>query len=73
MRPWYVLGPGHYWPYLIIPFYKIFELIPSTREAARRLGLIKINQINSCIIYAVKNPPEGIRIYDVNDIKKFKS
>jgi len=23
IRPWYVLGPGHRWPYLLIPFYKI--------------------------------------------------
>jgi hypothetical protein len=19
LRPWYVLGPGHYWPYLLKP------------------------------------------------------
>src|SRR6185295_4856179 len=19
LRPWYVLGPGHYWPYLLVP------------------------------------------------------
>lgn len=70
IRPWYVLGPGHYWPYLIIPFYKIFELIPSTREAARRLGLVKIDQIINCIIHAIKNPPIGVKTYDVKDIKK---
>lgn len=22
LRPWYVLGPGHWWPYLLVPMYK---------------------------------------------------
>src|SRR5690242_11372019 len=39
LRPWYVLGPGHWWPYLILPLYKVAELLPSTREGAQRLGL----------------------------------
>ena len=26
LRPWYVLGPGHRWPYLLLPVYKIMEL-----------------------------------------------
>lgn len=71
IRPWYVLGPGHYWPYILIPFYKLFELIPSAKETALRLGLVKINQIVKCISYSVQNPPDGIRIYHVKDIKKF--
>jgi uncharacterized protein YbjT (DUF2867 family) len=71
IRPWYVLGPGHYWPYLLIPFYKLFELIPSAREPVLRLGLVKINQMIKCISFAVQNPAEGIRIYNVKDIRKF--
>jgi hypothetical protein len=35
LRPWYVLGPGHQWPYLLLPMYKLMELLPSTREGAR--------------------------------------
>ena len=27
LRPWYVLGPGHRWPYALIPMYKIAELL----------------------------------------------
>lgn len=71
IRPWYVLGPGHYWPYLFVPFYKLFELIPSTRDGALRLGLVKIKQILKCITYAVKNPAEAVKIYDVKSIKRF--
>ena len=32
LRPWYVLGPGHRWPYVLIPLYRVLEMIPSTRE-----------------------------------------
>lgn len=71
IRPWYVLGPGHYWPYALIPFYKIAELIPPLRDTALRLGLVKLNQISNCILYAAKNPPDSVRIYDVKEIKKY--
>ena len=45
LRPWYVLGPEHRWPYALIPFYWLAERIPSTREGARRLGLITVAQM----------------------------
>ena len=28
VRPWYVLGPGHRWPYLLLPFYKVCRVAP---------------------------------------------
>lgn len=71
IRPWYVLGPGHYWPCFILPLYKIFEINPFTRDSALRLGLVKLYQIIDCITFAVKNPPEGINIFNVQDIKKY--
>ena len=53
--PWYVLGPGHRWPYLLLPMYKLMELLPSTRAGATRLGLVTLEQMfalfsrgNSC-------------------------
>lgn len=71
IRPWYVLGPGHKWPYVLLPFYKLFEKIPFTKDAVKRLGLVKLNQLLSCIVYAVNNPPGGVRIYNTEDIKNF--
>lgn len=71
IRPWYVLGPGHYWPYVFIPFYKLLEIIPSTRESALRLGLVKLDQIINCIVYVIKDHQAGIKIFDVKDIKNF--
>jgi uncharacterized protein YbjT (DUF2867 family) len=70
VRPWYVLGPGHWWPYAIIPVYWVMQLIPSTRESARRLGLVTIAQMLRTLVWAVENPPEQIRILDVPEIRK---
>jgi uncharacterized protein YbjT (DUF2867 family) len=70
IRPWYVLGPGHKWPYLLIPFYKIFENLSSTKETAKRLGLVSIKQMVQTLLYAVENPATDFRIIDVPEIKR---
>ena len=70
VRPWYVLGPGHWWPYAILPFYWIAELLPPTRESAKRLGLITISQMLSALVWAVDHPPNGVRILDVPKIRE---
>ncbi|HSV63490.1 MAG TPA: NAD(P)H-binding protein [Chthoniobacterales bacterium] len=70
VRPWYVLGPGHWWPCAILPFYWIAELLPPTRESAQRLGLITISQMLSALVWAVENSPEGVRIFDVPRIRE---
>ena len=56
LRPWYVLGPGHWWPYLLLPMYKLAEMLPQTREGARRLGLVTLEQMTSALTVAVENP-----------------
>ena len=68
VRPWYVLGPGHYWPYLLIPVYWVLGALPSTREGARRLGLVKRSQMVAALVTAVESPPERIRIVEVPEI-----
>jgi len=65
LRPWYVLGPGHWWPYALMPIYAIARLIPSTREGARRLGLVTHAQMLRALVAAVETPATGIRIVDV--------
>ena len=70
VRPWYVLGPGHWWPYALLPFYWVAELLPMTRESARRLGLITISQMLNALIWAVENPPDGVRVLDVSKIRE---
>jgi uncharacterized protein YbjT (DUF2867 family) len=70
VRPWYVLGPGHRWPYLILPIYRILEQLPATRESARRLGLVTLPQIVTAIVWSVENPPTEIQIVDVAKIRQ---
>jgi uncharacterized protein YbjT (DUF2867 family) len=70
VRPWYVLGPGHRWPYAILPIYWVLEKIPATKESAERLGLITIDQVLAALVWAVENPPSGVRIIDVPKIRE---
>jgi len=70
LRPWYVLGPGHRWPYLLVPLYWLFERLPGTRESARRLGLVSIDQMVRALVGAVEHPYQGIRILGVPDIRQ---
>jgi uncharacterized protein YbjT (DUF2867 family) len=70
LRPWYVLGPGHRWPYALLPVYKICELLPPTREGARRLGLVTLQHMLSALVKAVENPAEGIRLVEVPEIRR---
>jgi uncharacterized protein YbjT (DUF2867 family) len=70
VRPWYVLGPGHRWPYALLPFYWIAELLPATRESATRLGLVTIVQMLRVLVWSVENPPDDVRIVDVPTIRE---
>jgi uncharacterized protein YbjT (DUF2867 family) len=70
VRPWYVLGPGHRWAYVLLPFYWICERLPGTKESARRLGLITIAQMLDALVWAVENPAEDVRILDVPKIRE---
>ena len=69
LRPWYVLGPGHRWPYTLVPMYWLFERIPTTRETARRLGLVTLEEMVAALVHSVESPADGIRILDVPAIR----
>ena len=71
LRPWYVLGPGHRWPYALIPMYWLMGLIPATRAGARRLGLVTLAQMTRALIHAVENPADGMRVLEVPEIRRF--
>jgi uncharacterized protein YbjT (DUF2867 family) len=72
LRPWYVLGPGHWWPIVLMPFYALFEIVPSTRATARRLGLVTLGQMVRALVHAVEHPPTSgaIRVVDVPEIRR---
>lgn len=57
LRPWYVLGPGHRWPYLLLPIYALADCFSTTRPTARRMGLITLPQMLHALVWALENPP----------------
>jgi uncharacterized protein YbjT (DUF2867 family) len=69
LRPWYVLGPGHRWPHVLTPFYKLAETLPSMRDGALRLGMVTREQMTTALVWSVENPASGIRYLDVQSIR----
>ena len=69
VRPWYVLGPGHRWPYLLLPGYWLAERFPPTRATARRIGLVTLAQMIAGLVRAVEEPPRGVRVVEVPEIR----
>jgi uncharacterized protein YbjT (DUF2867 family) len=69
LRPWYVLGPGWRWSLLLKPMYWLMESIPATRESARTLGLVTLEQMVGALVRSVENPAQGVRILGVPEIR----
>lgn len=69
VRPWYVLGPGHWWPLGLWPLYKIGEWIPATRRKAKAFGLVTLNQMLRALVEAVERREDG-RVWEVEDIRQ---
>ena len=70
LRPWYVLGPGHRWPYALLPIYWLMERLPRTRDSARRLGLVTLPQMVDAVVEAIEHPPDEARIVEVPEIRE---
>lgn len=69
LRPWYVLGPGHRWPVVLTPLYRLAESFPATREAAARLGFVSLDQMVNAIVSVTEDPAQGVRIVEVPEIR----
>jgi uncharacterized protein YbjT (DUF2867 family) len=69
IRPWYVLGPGHWWPVLLLPFYGLAEIIPAWRKKARAMSLVTIRQMLATLVNVAENEPLPIRILEIKDIR----
>jgi uncharacterized protein YbjT (DUF2867 family) len=70
LRPWYVLGPGHYWPLVLLPLYWLLALVPGARRAAARLGLVTHHQMIRALVQAVEAPATGVRCVEVPGIRR---
>jgi nucleoside-diphosphate-sugar epimerase len=69
VRPFYVLGPGHWWPYALVPFYALARALPATHDTAVRLGLVSIDDMIAALVHAVEHPPAAVRVMNVPDIR----
>ena len=70
VRRLYALGPGHRWPYVLLPMYLLCERILSTRDGARRLGLVTRARMTQTLLSAVENPSVGGHLNDVPQTRK---
>lgn len=67
IRPWYVLGPGHRWPYAILPMYWIWSAFD--RDTARRLYPVKLTQVVRAMADAIDQPRDGVRIIEAPELR----
>jgi uncharacterized protein YbjT (DUF2867 family) len=73
LRPWYILGPGHWWPYVLLPVYAILRQIPATRNGAQRLGLVTRPAMIAALVQAIETPSaETVRTMEVPEIQRAK-
>lgn len=70
LRPWYILGPGHWWPLALLPVYRLLERIAGTKEAATRLGLVTIQDMLAALVWPIEHPPAVTRVIDVPEIRR---
>ncbi|HKR64243.1 MAG TPA: NAD(P)H-binding protein [Thermoanaerobaculia bacterium] len=70
VRPWYVLGPGHWWPYAVLPAYWVWGAFPKHRDTARRLYPVKLRDVVRAIAGAVDAPPrDGVRVIEAPELR----
>jgi uncharacterized protein YbjT (DUF2867 family) len=65
IRPWYVLGPGHRWPYLLLPFYWLFRT-----ETSRRLYPVKLADVVRAMVASIEQPPRGVRVIEAPELRR---
>src|SRR3954471_21635287 len=70
LRAWYVLGPGHWWPLVLMPLYVVARVVPSTRTGARRLALVPRAAVVDTMVRAVEGPPDGVRVIEAPDMRR---
>jgi uncharacterized protein YbjT (DUF2867 family) len=62
VRPFYVLGPGHRWPYAFLPLFWLW--------GDRRLYPVKLRDVVRALAEAVEQPPGGVRIIEAPDLSR---
>jgi uncharacterized protein YbjT (DUF2867 family) len=68
VRPWYVLGPGHRWPYAVLPAYWLWSLFD--RDTAARLYPVKLAHVVRALADAIDHPPDAVRIVEAPEMRE---
>ena len=72
VRPWYVLGPGRRWPYVLLPAWWLVQLLPGMRKLTERFGFVTLEEMTASLVHAIERPPQGIRVIEVPEIRRMK-
>ncbi|MCS6286438.1 MAG: NAD(P)H-binding protein [Nitrospira sp.] len=70
LRPWYILGPGHWWPLALQPVYRLMERFPATHDAAVRLGLVTLHEMLTALVWVIEHPPASRCVIEVPEIRR---
>ena len=70
LRPWYILGPGHWWPLALQPVYRLMEQFPATHDAAVRLGFVTLREMLTALVWSIEHPPASRRVIEVPEIRR---
>lgn len=70
LRPWYILGPGHWWPLALQPVYRLMERFPATHDAAVRLCLVTLHEMLTALVWAIEHPPASRCVIEVPEIRR---
>jgi len=70
LRPWYILGPGHRWPYLLVPVYALARALPSFRSGAERLALLPRGAVIDTMVRSIESPPDRFTVLEAPRITR---
>ena len=68
IRPFYILGPGHWWPYLVMPLFWLTRNFYHHGQYRESMKFVTLEQMIHTLLTAVENPANGIRIFNPSDI-----
>jgi uncharacterized protein YbjT (DUF2867 family) len=70
IRPWYVLGPGHWWPVILLPLYGLANMVPAWKKKAAGKALVTLAQMLASLVNAIEAKPQLLSIVEISSIKK---
>lgn len=70
LRPWYVLGPGHWWPIIFQPLIYLAKLNSFWKRLVEEREFISIRQMIAALTLSVKTTPMYVMVMEIADMKR---